>query len=91
VKKPGHWAGHISFDDGRVAGNLTGSLVLARHLNSFIGIRHREMANITMLSSKGNSPMYFRNALFNRSILFNHCVDFLDGTGIMGTRYSNLT
>ena len=58
--------------------NLTGALVLAQHLNSFI--RHADivkMANITMLSSLvGNSPDGdFKNATFQTFYLFsNNCL-----------------
>jgi alpha-L-arabinofuranosidase len=69
---------YISFDEYSGGGdNLTGSLVLAQHLNSFI--RHADivkMANITMLSSLvGNSPEGdFRNALFQAFYLYsNNC------------------
>jgi alpha-N-arabinofuranosidase len=69
---------YISFDEYSGGGdNLTGSLVLAQHLNSFI--RHADivkMANITMLSSLvGNSPDGdFRNALFQSFYLYsNNC------------------
>jgi alpha-L-arabinofuranosidase len=69
---------YISFDEYSSGGdNLTGSLVLAQHLNSFI--RHADivkMANFTMLSSLiGNSPDGdFRNALFHSFYLFsNNC------------------
>jgi alpha-N-arabinofuranosidase len=59
---------YISFDEWSGGGNsLTGSLMVAQHLNSFI--RHADivkMANITMLSSLvGSTPEGdFRNALF---------------------------
>ncbi|OFY66980.1 MAG: alpha-L-arabinofuranosidase [Bacteroidetes bacterium RBG_13_42_15] len=67
---------YISFDEYSGGGdNLTGSLVLAQHLNSFI--RHADivkMANITMLSSLvGNSPDGdFRNALFQSFYLYSN-------------------
>ncbi len=68
---------YISFDEwsgfGRGA-NLTGSLMLAQHLNSFI--RHADivkMANITMLSSLvGNSPDGdYKNALYQAFYLYS--------------------
>jgi alpha-N-arabinofuranosidase len=69
---------YISFDEYSGGGdNLTGSLVLAQHLNSFI--RHADivkMANVTMLSSLvGNSPEGdFKNALFQAFYLYsNNC------------------
>jgi alpha-N-arabinofuranosidase len=69
---------YISFDEYSGGGdNLTGSLVLAQHLNSFI--RHADivkMANITMLSSLvGSSPEGdFKNALFHAFYLYsNNC------------------
>jgi alpha-N-arabinofuranosidase len=69
---------YISFDEYSGSGdNLTGSLVLAQHLNSFI--RHADivkMANITMLSSLvGSSPEGdFKNALFQTFYLYsNNC------------------
>jgi alpha-N-arabinofuranosidase len=69
---------YISFDEYSGGGdNLTGSLVLAQHLNSFI--RHADivkMANITMLSSLvGSSPEGdFKNALFQAFYLYsNNC------------------
>jgi alpha-N-arabinofuranosidase len=69
---------YISFDEWSGGGNtLTGSLMVAQHLNSFI--RHADivkMANITMLSSlAGNSPDGdFRNALFQPFYLYsNYC------------------
>jgi alpha-L-arabinofuranosidase len=67
---------YISFDEYSGGGdNLTGSLVLAQHLNSFI--RHADivkMANITMLSSLvGSSPEGdFRNALFQTFYLYSN-------------------
>ena len=66
---------YISFDEYSGGGNtLTGSLLLAQHLNSFI--RHADivkMANITMLSSLvGNSPDGdFKNALFQSFYLYS--------------------
>jgi alpha-N-arabinofuranosidase len=66
---------YISFDEYSGGGdNLTGSLVLAQHLNSFI--RHADivkMANITMLSSLvGSSPEGdFKNALFEAFYLYS--------------------
>jgi alpha-N-arabinofuranosidase len=69
---------YISFDEwSGGANNLTGSLMVAQHLNSFI--RHADivkMANITMLSSLvGTSPDGdFRNALFQPFYLYsNNC------------------
>ena len=69
---------YISFDEYSGGGdNLTGALVLAQHLNSFI--RHAyivKMANITMLSSLvGNSPDGdFKNSTFQTFYLFsNNC------------------
>jgi alpha-N-arabinofuranosidase len=67
---------YISFDEYSGGGdNLTGALVLAQHLNSFI--RHADivkMANITMLSSLvGNSPDGdFRNSTFQTFSLFSN-------------------
>jgi alpha-N-arabinofuranosidase len=69
---------YISFDEYSGGGdNLTGSLVLAQHLNSFL--RHADivkMANVTMLSSLvGASPEGdFKNASFNTFYLYsNNC------------------
>jgi len=69
---------YISFDEYSGGGdNLTGSLVLAQHLNSFI--RHADivkMANLTMLSNLvGSSPDGdFKNALFHTFYLYsNNC------------------
>jgi alpha-N-arabinofuranosidase len=67
---------YISFDEwsgGR--DTLTGSLLVAQHLNSFI--RHADivkMANITMLSSLvGNSPEGdFKNALYQAFYLYSN-------------------
>ena len=67
---------YISFDEwsgGRPT--LTGSLLVAQHLNSFI--RHADivkMANITMLSSLvGTSPEGdFKNALYQPFYLYSH-------------------
>jgi alpha-N-arabinofuranosidase len=70
---------YISFDEysaGR--GGLTGSLMLAQHLNSFL--RHADivkMANITMITSLvGNSPEGdFKNSLFYTFSLYsNHAL-----------------
>jgi alpha-N-arabinofuranosidase len=67
---------YISFDEYSGGGdNLTGALVLAQHLNSFI--RHADivkMANITMLSSLiGNSPDGdFRNSTFEAFYLYSN-------------------
>ena len=69
---------YISFDEYSGGGNnLTGSLVLAQHLNSFI--RHADivkMANITMLSSLvGNAPDGdFKNALYLAFFLYSNNV-----------------
>jgi alpha-L-arabinofuranosidase len=66
---------YISFDEWSGGGNsLTGSLMVAQHLNSFI--RHADivkMANITMLSSLvGNAPDGdFKNALFLAFYLYS--------------------
>jgi len=69
---------YISFDEWSGGGNnLTGSLMVAQHLNSFI--RHADivkMANVTMLSSLvGISPDGdFKNALFQSFYLYsNNC------------------
>ena len=69
---------YISFDEYSGGGNtLTGSLMVAQQLNSFI--RHADivkMANLTMLSSlAGNSPDGdFKNALFQSFYLYsNNC------------------
>ena len=67
---------YISFDEWSGAGdNLTGALVVAQHLNSFI--RHADivkMANITMLSSLvGFSPEGdFRNSIFQPFYLYSN-------------------
>jgi alpha-N-arabinofuranosidase len=72
---------YISFDEwsagggGGAGANLTGSLMIAQHLNSFI--RHADivrMANITMLSSLvGNSADGdFRNALYHPFYLYSN-------------------
>jgi alpha-N-arabinofuranosidase len=67
---------YISFDEYSGGGNnLTGSLVLAQHLNSFI--RHADivkMANITMLSSLvGNAPDGdYKNALYLAFFLYSN-------------------
>jgi alpha-L-arabinofuranosidase len=69
---------YISFDEWAGGGNsLTGSLMVAQHLNSFI--RHADivkMANMTMLSSLvGYSPDGdFKNTLFQSFYLYsNNC------------------
>ena len=69
---------YISFDEWSGGGdNLTGALVTAQHLNSFI--RHADivkMANITMLSSLvGNSPDGdYKNTIFQSFYLYsNNC------------------
>jgi alpha-L-arabinofuranosidase len=72
---------YISFDEWSAGGGggggatLTGSLMIAQHLNSFI--RHADtvkMANITMLSSLvGNSPEGdFKNALYHAFYLYSN-------------------
>jgi alpha-L-arabinofuranosidase len=71
---------YISFDEWSAGGpgvgnTLTGSLMVAQHLNSFI--RHADivkMANITMLSSLvGNSPEGdFKNALYLPFYLYSN-------------------
>jgi alpha-L-arabinofuranosidase len=71
---------YISFDEwsggaGGGGATLTGSLLVAQHLNSFI--RHADivkMANITMLSSLvGTSPDGdFKNALYHAFDLYSH-------------------
>ena len=70
---------YISFDEYSGGGdNLTGALVLAQHLNSFI--RHADivkMANITMLTSlAGTAPDGdYRNSSFHTFSLFsNSCI-----------------
>lgn len=70
---------YISFDEwsGGFGNNITGSLMVGQHLNSFI--RHADivkMANITMLSSlAGYSPDGdYKNALFHAFYLYsNNC------------------
>jgi alpha-N-arabinofuranosidase len=70
---------YISFDEwsGGFGNNITASLMVGQHLNSFI--RHADivkMANVTMLSSlAGFSPTgAFKNALFHAFYLFsNNC------------------
>jgi len=71
---------YISFDEWSAGGagganTLTGSLMAAQHLNSFI--RHADivkLANITMLSSLvGNSPEGdFKNALYQAFYLYSN-------------------
>lgn len=67
---------YISFDEWSGGGpTLTGSLMVAQHLNSFI--RHADivkMANMTMLSSLvGNSPEGdFKNALYQAFYLYSN-------------------
>jgi alpha-N-arabinofuranosidase len=70
---------YISFDEYSGGGdNLTGALVLAQHLNSFI--RHADivkMANITMLTSlAGSAPDGdYKNSSFHTFSLFsNNCI-----------------
>jgi alpha-N-arabinofuranosidase len=66
----------ISFDEWSAGGaTLSGSLMVAQHLNSFI--RHADivkMANITMLSSLvGNSPDGdYKNALYQAFYLYSN-------------------
>jgi alpha-L-arabinofuranosidase len=69
---------YISFDEWAAAGdNLTGALMVAQHLNSFI--RHADivkMANFTMLSSLvGYSPDgVYKNSVFQSFYLYsNNC------------------
>ena len=85
---------YISFDEWSGGGNtLTGSLVAAQHLNSFI--RHADivkMANITMLSSlAGNSPEGdFKNALFQSFYLYsNNCHGTSLDVYVSCEKYSN--
>ncbi|MGQ9619384.1 MAG: alpha-L-arabinofuranosidase C-terminal domain-containing protein [Bacteroidales bacterium] len=72
---------------------MTGALVLAQHLNSFI--RHADivkMANITMLSSLvGNSPEGdFKNATFHSFWLYsNHCFGTSLDVFTICEKYSN--
>ena len=67
---------YISFDEWSAGGaSLTGALMVAQHLNSFI--RHADivkMANITMLSSLvGTSPEGdFKNALYQAFSLYSN-------------------
>jgi alpha-L-arabinofuranosidase len=67
---------YISFDEYSARGNsLSGSLMLAQHLNSFI--RHADivkMANVTMITALvGTSPEGdFRNTLFYPFYLYSH-------------------
>ena len=67
---------YISFDEWSAGGaTLTGSLMVAQHLNSFI--RHADivkMANITMLSSLvGTSPDGdYKNALYQAFYLYSN-------------------
>ncbi len=68
---------YISFDEYSGGRGLTGALVLAQHLNSFI--RHAnivKMANVTMLTSLvGSSPEGdYKNSLFQSFYLYsNNC------------------
>jgi alpha-N-arabinofuranosidase len=74
---------YISFDEySGGTDNLTGALVLAQHLNSFI--RNADivkMANITMITSLvGNSPEGdFKNSLFHSFYLYSN---FSHGTSL---------
>jgi alpha-N-arabinofuranosidase len=84
----------ISFDEYSGGGdNLTGALVLAQHLNSFI--RHADivkMANITMLSSLvGNSPDGdFKNSTFQTFYLYsNNCTGTALDVNIKCEKFSN--
>ncbi len=84
----------ISFDEYSGGGdNLTGSLVLAQHLNSFI--RHADivkMANITMLSSLiGNSREgHYKNATFHTFNLYsNTCTGTALDVHTSCEKYSN--
>ena len=67
---------YISFDEYSARGNsLSGSLLLAQHLNSFI--RHADivkMANLTMITAlTGSSPDGdYRNTLFYPFYLYSH-------------------
>jgi len=85
---------YISFDEYSGGGdNLTGALVLAQHLNSFI--RHADivkMANITMLSSLvGSSPDGdFRNSTFQTFYLYsNNCIGTSLDVNISCEKFSN--
>ena len=85
---------YISFDEYSGGGdNLTGALVLAQHLNSFI--RHADivkMANITMLSSLvGNAPDGdFKNSSFQTFYLFsNNCIGTALDVNINCGKFSN--
>jgi alpha-N-arabinofuranosidase len=85
---------YISFDEYSGGGdNLTGALVLAQHLNSFI--RHADivkMANITMLSSLVGiaSDGDFKNSSYQTFYLFsNNCVGTALDVNINSEKYSN--
>jgi alpha-N-arabinofuranosidase len=90
---------YISFDEwspgggGRAGATLTGSLMLAQHLNSFI--RHADivkMANMTMLSSLvGISPEGdFKNALYEPFYLYsNNSHGISLGVDVNCEKYSN--
>ncbi len=89
---------YISFDEwsagfGPGGANLTGSLMIAEHLNSFI--RHADivkMANITMLSSLvGNSPDGdYKNALYLPFYLYsNNARGTSLDVNVAGQNYTN--
>ena len=85
---------YISFDEYSGGGdNLTGALLLAQHLNSFI--RHADivkMANITMLSSLvGTAPDGdFKNASYQTFSLFsNNCIGTALDVNINSEKFSN--
>jgi alpha-L-arabinofuranosidase len=85
---------YISFDEYSGGGdNLTGSLVLAQHLNSFI--RHADvvkMANITMLTSLvGIAPDGdYKNATYNAFYLFsNNCTGTSLDVNVSCEKFSN--
>jgi alpha-L-arabinofuranosidase len=66
---------HISFDEYSAGRGLTGALILAQHLNSFI--RHADivkMANVTMLTSLvGSSPEGdYKNSIFYSFYLYSN-------------------
>jgi alpha-N-arabinofuranosidase len=89
---------YISFDEwsagfGPGGANLTGSLMIAEHLNSFI--RHADivkMANLTMLSSLvGNSPDGdYKNALYLPFYLYsNNARGTSLDVNVAGQNYTN--